>query len=317
MAVEIPVYMFTGFLDSGKTTFIQSTLEDKTFNAGERTLVLLCEEGETELDPSKFCNPNVFIKTIESEDQLTTGKLSDLQRQTKAERVLVEYNGMWMLSSLYSNLPKNWLVYQEFLLIDTRTFRIYNANMRSLMVDKLASCNMTVFKHYTADIDKMDLHKEVRAISRKTDIAYEYDNGDADFDEIEDPLPYDIEAPVIEIDDRDYAIFYRDIAEEMDKYQGKTVRFKGYVYRDAKFPENAYAFGRKVMTCCVEDINYQSFLCITPDAQEYKRNRWGILTGKVDIRFHRMYGQKGPVITPISFEDCPALEGNDAVATFF
>ena len=45
---EIPVYAFTGFLDSGKTKFIQETLEDERFNAGERTLVLLFEEGEEE-----------------------------------------------------------------------------------------------------------------------------------------------------------------------------------------------------------------------------------------------------------------------------
>ena len=48
---EIPVYLFFGFLDSGKTKFIQETLEDERFNAGERTLLLLCEEGEVELKP--------------------------------------------------------------------------------------------------------------------------------------------------------------------------------------------------------------------------------------------------------------------------
>ena len=49
---QIPVYSFTGFLDSGKTKFIQETLEDERFNAGERTLVLLFEEGEEEYDLS-------------------------------------------------------------------------------------------------------------------------------------------------------------------------------------------------------------------------------------------------------------------------
>ena len=39
----VPVYLFTGFLESGKTKFIQSTLEDKRFCRGERTLLLVCE----------------------------------------------------------------------------------------------------------------------------------------------------------------------------------------------------------------------------------------------------------------------------------
>ena len=33
--MAIPVYAFTGFLDAGKTKFIQETLEDERFNAGE------------------------------------------------------------------------------------------------------------------------------------------------------------------------------------------------------------------------------------------------------------------------------------------
>ena len=45
MAEQIPVYLFTGFLEAGKTKFIQETMEDPRFNEGERTLLLICEEG--------------------------------------------------------------------------------------------------------------------------------------------------------------------------------------------------------------------------------------------------------------------------------
>lgn len=38
---DIPMYVFTGFLESGKTKFIQETLEDERFNTGERTLLLV------------------------------------------------------------------------------------------------------------------------------------------------------------------------------------------------------------------------------------------------------------------------------------
>ena len=44
----IPVYVFTGFLDSGKTKFIQDALGDPRFNAGERTVLLLFEDGDEE-----------------------------------------------------------------------------------------------------------------------------------------------------------------------------------------------------------------------------------------------------------------------------
>lgn len=51
---DIPMYVFTGFLESGKTKFIQETLEDERFNTGERTLLLVFEEGEEEYDVSAY-----------------------------------------------------------------------------------------------------------------------------------------------------------------------------------------------------------------------------------------------------------------------
>ena len=68
---DLPIYLFTGFLESGKTKFIQETLEDERFNAGEKTLLLVCEEGEEEYDISKMPYQNVFIRTIEDKSELT------------------------------------------------------------------------------------------------------------------------------------------------------------------------------------------------------------------------------------------------------
>ena len=48
---EVQVYLFTGFLDAGKTKFIRETLQDKRFNDKEPTLLLVCEEGEEEYEP--------------------------------------------------------------------------------------------------------------------------------------------------------------------------------------------------------------------------------------------------------------------------
>ena len=42
--MKIPVYIFTGFLEGGKTHIIQESMEDERFNSGEKTLIILCEE---------------------------------------------------------------------------------------------------------------------------------------------------------------------------------------------------------------------------------------------------------------------------------
>ena len=176
-APDLPVYLFTGFLEAGKTKFIQETLEDNRFHKGERTLLLLCEEGEEVYEPDKFCAGNVYVRNIDEESDLTVEHLKALQDEIRPERVLVEFNGMWMLDSLYGNLPEGWAVAQEFLFCDATSFLSYNANMRQLTVDKLKSAELVVLNRYNDSMDRMEMHRVIRAISRRCDIAYEYTDG--------------------------------------------------------------------------------------------------------------------------------------------
>ena len=313
--VELPVYLFTGFLEAGKTKFIQETLEDSRFHKGERTLLVLCEEGVEEYAPEQFCAPNVFLRTVEDEADFTAENLSAMQREVNPERILIEYNGMWLLDTLYSNMPEGWIVAQEFLFCDATTFLTYNANMRQLMVDKIKSAELVVLNRYRADMDRMAMHKVIRGISRRCDIAYEYADGKVEYDDIEDPLPFDIEAPVVNIEDRDYAIWYRDMSEEPKKYNGKTMRFKGRCLVRKNVPKGSFIIGRHIMTCCVEDIQFAGIICNWDKADTVRDDEWVILTATLENKFHRAYGRKGPVLTVQSVEETEKPE--EAVATFY
>ena len=312
---DVPVYLFTGFLEAGKTKFIQETLEDRRFCNGERTLLLVCEEGEEEYAPDQFADKSVFIRVVESQDQLTGENLSRWLRETRAERVVIEYNGMWMLDLLYSAMPEGWMVYQEFMFADATTFLSYNSNMRQLVYDKLKSCELVVFNRFNGTMDKMDYHKIVRAVSRRCDIAYEYVGGKVEYDDIQDPLPFDLNAPIVEIGDDDYAEWYRDMSEEPKKYEGKTVRFKCRALVRKKLPEKTFIVGRHVMTCCVEDIQFAGLVCQWEGADTVQDDSWMILTAKINFRFNRAYGKKGPVLTYVDSVLCQAPE--QAVATFY
>ncbi len=312
---DVPVYLFTGFLEAGKTKFIQETLEDRRFCNGERTLLLVCEEGEEEYAPDQFADKSVFIRVVESQDQLTGENLSRWLRETRAERVVIEYNGMWMLDLLYSAMPEGWMVYQEFMFADATTFLSYNSNMRQLVYDKLKSCELVVFNRFDGTMDKMDYHKIVRAVSRRCDIAYEYVGGKVEYDDIQDPLPFDLNAPIVEIGDDDYAEWYRDMSEEPKKYEGKTVRFKCRALVRKKLPEKTFIVGRHVMTCCVEDIQFAGLVCQWEGADTVQDDSWMILTAKINFKFNRAYGKKGPVLTYVDSVLCQAPE--QAVATFY
>ena len=305
---DVPVYLFTGFLESGKTKFIQETLEDKRFGKGERTLLLVCEEGEEEYAPDQFAGKDTFIRVLESEEELNKENLSRFLAETRAQRVLVEYNGMWMLDRLYNEMPEGWVVYQEFFFADAGTFISYNANMRQLVYDKLKSCELAVFNRFNGTMDKMEFHKIVRGASRRADIAYEYVGGKVEYDDIEDPLPFDLEADIVEIGDDDYAVWYRDMSEEPDKYENKTVRFKCNAVVHNKIPAGCFLIGRHMMTCCADAIQFAGLVCQWEKAAEVKNKSWMILTARINFRRHKAYAGKGPVLSFVDMEYCEAPE---------
>ena len=300
--VQIPVYVFTGFLDSGKTKFIQETLEDERFNNGERTLLLVFEEGEEEYDFSTYPHQNVYMEVLDQQT-VTTKQLQTLAKKYKAQRIVAELNGMQLVGDLYSRFPEDWAVAQEVMFADSTTFMAYNANMRNLVMDKLVGGQMIVFNRLTADTDTMPFHKLVRAANRRMDILYEYEDGSTAFDEIEDPLPFDISAPVIQVEDGDYALWYRDVTEEPQKYHGKTVRFKGQVAKLRRNKDAMFAPGRFVMTCCVDDIQFCGVPCKYPQAQSLEPRSWVMVEASISAEKHPLYhGELGPVLTAISVQ---------------
>ena len=311
---QIPVYVFTGFLDSGKTKFIQETLEDPRFNAGERTLLLVFEEGEEEYDFSTYPHQNVFLEVLDQQT-VTTKELQALARKYKVERVVAELNGMQLVGDLYARFPEAWVVAQEVMFADATTIMTYNANMRNLVMDKLVGAQMVVFNRLQPGEDTSELHKLSRAANRKIDILYDYLDGTTSFDETVDPLPFDINAAVIDLKDEDYALWYRDVTEEPQKYDGKTVYFKAQVAMLRRDKNNMFAPGRFVMTCCVDDIEFCGIPCRYDKAKNLSPRSWVMVKAKISAENHYLYkGELGPVLTAISVT--AAQPADPDVATF-
>ena len=296
---QIPVYVFTGFLDSGKTKFIQETLEDPRFNAGERTLQLVFEEGEEEYDFSTYPHQDVFMEVLD-QTTVTSKELQALAKKYKAQRVVAELNGMQQVGDLYMRFPEEWVVAQEVMFADSTTFMAYNANMRNLVMDKLVGAQMVVFNRLEKGEDTMPFHKLARAANRRIDILYDYTDGSTEFDDVVDPLPFDINAPVIEIKDEDFALWYRDVTEEPEKYDGKSVHFKAQVAMLRRDKDNMFAPGRFVMTCCVEDIQFCGIPCRYAGSKGLEPRSWVMVTAKISAEKHKLYkGDMGPVLTAV------------------
>lgn len=312
---NIPVVLFTGFLDSGKTRFIQNILSDKEFNRGQKILVLQCEEGEEELDPSRFAAKNVVIENIDAEEDLSEALLDRLANKYDAEQIVIEYNGMWMLNSLFSVMPPLWYIVSETLFFDSSTFLQYNTNMRQLVFNKLQTAELVIFNRVTSEMDKMMFHKVVRGANRQSTIAYEYTDGKTEYDEIVDPLPFDVNAPVITVEDKDYALFYQDLMENFKTYHGKKAQFSVLALHSSRMPKNTFVGGRHVMQCCAADIQYAAFAFLYENADDIQNEGWYKVEAEIGARFTPIYGKKGPVFKVLSIR--PVSEPEEPVATFY
>ena len=315
---EVSVYLFLGFLDSGKTKFIQETLEDERMENGERTMLLICEEGEEEYDPSRFKVKNVAIERIDTPEDLNEGTLYYLTRKHRAQRVVVEYNGMWLLQQFFDAMPESWVINQMMTFFDSATFTAYNKNMRQLVFDKINMTQLVVLNRFKGEYERQEYHKIVRAVSRRPEIVYEYVGGKVEYDEIEDPMPFDVEAPVIEIEDRDFALFYRDLSEKPQQYVGKTVKFKGMAAVSKKLPAGCVVIGRFIMTCCEADIAYDGFALKTNGhVSGLATKDWLIIVAKVGFEYSPVYRKEGPVLMAESIERREPLPPEEAVATYY
>ena len=298
--MSIPVYLFTGFLDAGKTAFIQETLEDPGFNTGEKTLVLLCEEGENEYRPERFAGGNVSFLPVEEQAGLTTAFLKDYQKKHRVDRVLIEYNGMWNFKNM--KLPWHWSVEQQITTIDASTFPMYYTNMRSLLAEMLRKSEMIIFNRCDGLTDQLaSYRRNVKAVNPQAEIIFEDSQGEVN-QIFEEDLPYKLDAPIIELDNEGFGIWYLDCMDNLDRYIGKTIQFVGMVLIPEEFPEGYFIPGRMAMTCCAEDMAFLGFACEYDKTNTLTNKQWVKVTAKVTKEYFADYGGEGPVLKAVRVE---------------
>lgn len=293
---DIPVFVFMGFLECGKTQFCNETLIDRDFTEGSPTLLLVTEEGIEEYNEAELNKRNISVVYLEEKD-INTENLLDLQDEYNPEQVLIEYNGMWQLDKLFNiRVPKGWTVVQVITLIDAATFTVYNNNMKSLMAEHIQNADMVVFNRCTDDSDINTMRMAVKTLNRRAQIVFENVNGQAQVDNGEIEIPYDMDADVIEIEDDDYGIFYIDASDNVTKYIDRVVKFKGQVYRPPQYKGMAFVPGRFAMTCCADDITFLGFKCVTLEAPNLKDREWVTVTAKVKCEYYEEFEGDGPVL---------------------
>ena len=291
----IPVYLITGFLDSGKTTLLTDTLNMDYFNDGQRTVLLRCEDGEEEFDQEHLSKRNCRVIPVESAEELTPAFMQEVDRRYQPERVLFEYNGMWPMDILRKlKFPKEWGLYQIINVIDATTFEMYRANMQSMIIDMVSDADMVLFNRAKPEMPLAGWKRSVRAVNRMCEIVFENIMGEEL--EVEDVLPYSLDTDHLELEPEDYGIWYLDIQEHPERYVGKTITMTVQAMTGMRLPKGTFVPGRNAMTCCEDDIRFFGFLCKYDKARTLKKGEWVKVTAEIRFEHADVYEDEGVVL---------------------
>ncbi|MCR5511206.1 MAG: GTPase [Lachnospiraceae bacterium] len=300
-----PVYMITGFLESGKTEFINYTLAQPYFQAKGTTLLILCEEGEVEYDPELLKATKTIKEVIENEEDFNADKLSELDKAYKPERIIIEFNGMWNYRNV--KLPWFWNIEQQITTIDASTFPMYYSNMKSLLNEMLKKSELIIFNRCDGLGEELATYKRnVKAVNPKADIVFEDAQGEIS-QIFEADLPFDLKSDPIVLDNYGYGIFFIDAMDHLDRYVGKKIKFLAQVMKPEDVGGNFFVPGRMAMTCCAEDMSFLGYLCRYDKVSELNNRDWITVTAKVGKeRLPEYEGNEGPVLEAV--EVIPAKE---------
>ena len=305
--MDIPVYLVVGFLDGGKTNFINGILEDG-FSKNDRTLLLCCEEGDEEYN-EKFLK-NVTVVTVDDQAQLTCSFLKDCEKKYRPKQVLIEYNGMWPLTPLYENvLPANWVLYQIMCFVEGGSFDLYARNMGQLMMEKITQADLIVFNRCTEETRDAMRKRNLRMVNRRADIYLEMEDGSSEDYNNGDTCPFDLTPEVLDIPDEDFGIWYVDVMDHPERYAGHLVHMKLVMCHSKKYP-GIDCPGRFAMVCCENDVQFLGIIARGEGLDQYKNHDWIEITGRMAVEEHPAYQGKGPVLNVVAIGPCekPAQE---------
>ena len=294
----VPIYLITGFLESGKTSFIRDLLNDEGFTDGERTLLICCEEGIEEYEDDLLKKSNTILVNVESQEEFGGNFLPDLEKKYRPERVIIEYNSVWGMKHLGTvKKPKHWELYQVVDMVDSSTFELYLNNMRQMMTDGMQKADLVLFNRCNAETKKSAYRRTVRAMNAATEILFENLDGSTEDGISDEDLPYDMKAATIKIHDDQFGVFYLDAMEHPERYDGKTICIKGKAFDFDGLPNGCYIFGRHAMTCCADDISGIGFVCKVANLKEIPgSSQWIEITAKVQKGFSMLHRREAIIL---------------------
>ena len=273
-----PVYVFSGFLDSGKTTVIRESLLNPRFNEGEKTLIIAMEQGDVLYDEKFLRATHSEVTYLGGISELTRNKMQQLDQKYRPERIFIELNGMEDDNLLYKQgFIRQWELAQTMTIFNAENFRLYMNNMKQFVFNHVVNAEMVIFNRCKED-DILFLRNNMKGINQRVEVIFEGKNGEL-FSKIEDKL-FDVSKPLV-IDDLDYGLWYMDAVDNPLKYDNARITLKVKYEETIKEYVNTVIMGRKAMVCCANDIQTLALTVVNVDPDKINKDGYQSVSGTI------------------------------------
>lgn len=278
----VPIYLITGFLESGKTTLIKDSLSDPEFSSDNfKTLIIQFEDGEIEFEEDWLKKYNATVLKIDSIEEFTLDKMKEINQVYEPEQIFIEYNGLNSPSILLeSPIIDEWALVQILTTIDSSTFLTYINNIKSYMYEIIKYTTTIIFNRVDSSILKSQLRNNVKVINPEAQIVYINKNNELEVFSEED-LPFNISDEVIDISDEDYGLWYMDAIENIDKYDNHKIILRGKYLERIVGLQHSFILGRFAMVCCADDTQPISISVTGVNVDQMKLNDWYEVEGEL------------------------------------
>lgn len=270
-----PVYLFTGFLDSGKTTLIKDTLSDPSFMEGvSRSLIVCFEQGEEEYEEEWLNEHQTFIEYVDDVESFTIEKMRELDTIYHPNQVFIEWNGTLAVPSLIlSGMPDFWPLVQILTTVDASTFDTFMGPLRQMLYEQLRYSDTVICNRCAEETSGSMLRGNIKAINSRAQIFYEGNFGEA-VKLKDNGLPFNINDPLLDIKDDDYGLWYMDAVEDPEKYDGKEIILRGFYAESIPGYKQTFILGRRAMVCCAADTSLCGITVTQVKIEEMELNEW-------------------------------------------
>ena len=244
-----------GFLDAGKTSWIQDCILNDYFHKYGTTLILCFEQGEAEYDVQALQEKRTYVAYYEGETDIA-GFCRDRIEEYRPDRIYVEMNTM--MPGLREQFPENMHVTYVTTWIDWTTMKLYFVNFLQMINQMVSQSHQVTFRGCPSKELLAPYSQAFQLMNRKAVYLRQDPMGyhEKAFDLF---LPYSLEDPEITITRNSFLPLWLDASEHPEHYEGKTLVFSDPLELRRRENDAPWSAGRVVMTCCMADLQFMGF----------------------------------------------------------